>query len=692
MMPLVSAQISDYQVSASEQEIQICSCQDYIDTINIRNNGQFHSSYTIESNLDYITSLTTSEIAPGESRNIQIPISIPCQEPIEKEYELIITNTYGDQQVLTRNLKINTCESIQAELSAEREVLPCQPHIYEITLTNPAPFTEEYTLKPVNYQEYFEEKGHVLTLLPGQTGIINNTLHLACDLYGNKTIKYEIISQKNDISQVLEHELKVQRAYDYAVEIQQKEVLCSEGDNLRVTLTNNADITNEYNLKLINNFWFASLEDKKIEIPPGESRETFINIRSGRETQRNITLIVESEFGDLVQEADIEINRKTCDDYDVQLIMQDAYCEGVHEVTVRVQNKGAQQNHPGIGFNNEIRNITVLPGTTEEYSFFIEEYPEGIEQIYFEANIADRWISHKTVDFYDEYHCRQAVIQQEIKTRYYDEEYLIELQNKGIEEETYSVIINGYNEIHTLSPGQKITLQIHQNFTSEDIGTKELYAEIIGLSNNIHYDKEIVLQIRDRPILQKIDSYLRDNPLVFIGIIYLFILLLLVLRIILGDKTSPGKAFVAIILIVLLLIVSITYTVIKLDTPTGIKEKNGSPLIIFYSDSNQTLDLDDYFIDPDEGILTYNVVDQPLIDYEITNSELKLIPRNFLGETNFTILAVDDQGDSVLSPYFHVETIEREPVTIETFNFLIIAVLIVILLILYVIPIKKEEL
>ena len=686
-LPLAHAQISNFQLSAEEETVDICTCQEYTDTITIRNTGQYHTSYQIESDLEYVTPVTTLQVAPGEEIRVGIPISMPCGEKGVEEYDLYVYNNYGDEQVLRRDLKINKCESIEAELKAEEQIQPCQPTNYELTLTNPAPFREEYTLKPLNFKEYFSYEAHSLTLEPGQEGKINNTLHLACEYYGNQTIQYQIKSHNNDREKIYEHDLEIERSFDYDLEVERKDLVCSEGDQIRISITNNADFTNEYDLNLKNSFWFASLEDKTLEIESGETKNTYIDIRSGRGTQRNITLEVKSELGDVEKQVDLDLKRKKCDDYEVIIHSKNEYCEGTHEVVVEIKNKGAQEPHNRIGFNGQTKDINVPPGGRETYNFLIESQPEGIETKYIEANIADKWIDYKNIELYDNYECTRIEIPTTINTRYYDEEYELKLTNKGIREETYQVMINGYDQEHTIK-NEKI-IKIPQNKTSQDIGEHNILATIIADSTNTLYEQNITLNVRDQPLHEKADEYLRENPLVSLGIIYLFIILLLLIRISSGDKTKPRRAYTAWIIILILFIIAIIQAVILLTPQTGITEQNGSPKITFYSDINKTINLDDYFQDLDEGELTYGLVEQPIINHELRNSNLILKPQGYTGEANFSIIAIDDQGASTTSPLFYLEIIERPSHNLEDFTLLIIAILIAIPLALYALPKKK---
>lgn len=576
-VPMVQAQ-EDFFTGAYDPEPSICSCQTITDTIMIRNTAGEAQSYSISTGNDKAQAPGSITLPAGEQTDIDVQINVPCdREPVIQEYNLYIENNRGEEQVIKRDLRINKCQSINASLQADTDnVNPCRPVNYDLNLTNPAPFSEEYTVKPNNYEEYFENNKTNLTLNPQESEIVENQLNLSCELYGDKNVEFLVKSHNNDLEEIYTHNLTVNRAYEYEIYTEDTNICKEEGGNIPVEITNIAEYDNNYTLRLEDNPEFVALEEETLAVESGSQNTTIINVEENFEPgEHTFKLITESELGEIEQRENITLNYEECYDFDVEIRAEKQYCSGDKLIDVEIQNKGLYLEDITLDIDTELEteyekehilepneNISIpviltIPDKDEEYSLKAS------------LNLQNKtWEDEIIIEGYSQRSCKEVIItDQKPRTRYYHEGFELLAQNKGIKDSEYTLEDTTPEGIELLNTS--ITIPKHRseeiryttNLSEEDIGVEEFNLTLIADNGQV-YEYEVELRILDEPVPVRLYNWIGDNSC---GIATFLLIVLLVTSIVLiscrirdkGERKLDWTRTIALILIPLILITTI---------------------------------------------------------------------------------------------------------------------------------------
>ncbi len=212
--------------------------------------------------------------------------------------------------------------------STFQQSCPCQPVIYYFYLKNPTALPEVYSLK-VDSELAKYAKSTVpskFTLQPSQEINFKLVIQAPCELYGTKNFNLVINSGKGQVTYPLTYDILP--CYSYEIETGELannleslsfikhelsyDICENESKILPVKITNNAEFSNKYSVKLqgrnallkVNSF---SLDSSKSAILPIR-----ISMPKYDKNTSILTLTLKSEKGELEKSANIQLNSIFC--------------------------------------------------------------------------------------------------------------------------------------------------------------------------------------------------------------------------------------------------------------------------------------------------------------------------------------------------------------------------------------------
>ena len=627
---------------ASRSNPSICSCQTLTDNITITNTGDFASTYQVQTNLNAAQpGQSTVELRPGQQKTIPIIISKSCDaQPQQQTYTVDITDTYDNTQRIERTLTTNKCQSLEAGLyrTTNSPINPCQPINYQIQTQNPAPYTESYT---ITTNTPSEETLDEFTLEPGQQRTTNTTLQYACKTYGDITPTITVTGERNNVETTLTDSLTINKSYPYTVEedelTPEPQPTCTE-ETLKATyqVTNNAPFNNTYtvNTDLTTNKDTLSLDS-------GETTTFTVNATSNEPQRDNKTLQITSELGDITKTKTLQTNFDHC--YDTNLDTQgNSYCQGTNYHPVSITNNGRFTTtytvnataNGNISFT-DTQKTTIQPGQTEQIRLEFNADPNQVEthDITTTATYQTRAGTTKTVTSqaqhttYDTYQCTLAQTPQSVDARFH-ETLTIPITNNGIHTATYNVTTNTTTFTPqggdlTIPSGQTTYLVLDHNEYQNTTLTEDIQLVLTNTENDYEYTNDITIQLTPTPWYENLAGYIQTTQCAQITTALILIILLTFLLgnyATLSATTTTTLNVAAIIILIALLLFTGLPPALQPETTTTTTENAINAT--WPANQTLTLNLNDYFTDPDSDEITYNVtnVESPLTITQANNT------------------------------------------------------------------------
>ncbi len=720
---------SDFEFSAYNQQPSVCLCESKIDRMILKNTGSFHAVFDLSTSNSLVElPFSSVELAPNQEVFIDALMSVPCKYSSgSRDYSVFVSNNYGKSQEIKRKLSINECSAIAADLYADKDVInPCDSVIYNISLVNTAPFLEKYFVEPERMVEYFDYAGFTLELLPNQSGFIQTKFSPSCDVYGNKSLSFKIYGENSRSEANLNHDLMITQNYSFEVVSDSALDVCQYSYAGReISVKNNAGMLLEYSLSLINSPDFISLNESYFKLNPGEVKKVYLSVEPGQGSvgARQFLLEIKTNIGDTSSLVPFNLTVSEC--YSLGLKIENPFdvCTGDSSFNLIVENNGVydevvllQSSNEGIVVPAEVSvpagsavNVMVL-------SSFVENQSKLTIPFEINASLKNRptwlsWNDNAIIDVYEQYLCTLPSFQGgKIYARFYDSNKSIKISNAGFKDSNYSVVLVGSS---WLSVGQdKIYLQeglsdsIVINLYSDDSEVQnKYYFDLVLTSDNngMTYVKNYELVLTDTPFTEKAFNFIMSSVCTIItaSLLVLFVLILLSLwgfRRLGLSVSSKFKAFVAVLIFIVIVASLIVFGVPKSVYPDLDSEKVNNPLyLIGYQDKSLSLDLTDYFVDPDGDILEFSVQTVPEnVTVTIKDSFVYLIPdEGWSGFSRVRFSAVDEFGEEVVSPSFDLEIVPFVMPSVEQLYFkycpFINASLLVLCLILFLVfPTKTK--
>ncbi|MCF7866594.1 hypothetical protein K9L67_00390 [Candidatus Woesearchaeota archaeon] len=729
----------DFYTGAINSQPTICSCSGTTDRIYLENTGSFGAEFTITTNLnEYVTiPVNKLHLEPQQSVNLDLFINTQCGTEFIKDYDINIKSNIGREQTITRDLSVIKCQTINANLYSEKEIMePCQTNEYEIEIINPSTFTEQYLIMPISENSGFHSQNtnteelmnsQILTLKPEQKGIAKFTYEPQCSEFGNKTITFQIHSQNNNLDALLSHELEIKRAYQFSQNTQENVSVCiNEKKYVPLTIKNEGKVTNTYNLQLLGNPSFVKLQETQITLEPGKNKIINLEINPNQQNKGIYTFNIKTstELGNLESKQQITLNTYDCYDFNVEILgyKPTKFCTGENTLDVKIINNGQTDEEIELYYwdakeTSQIKDtkLKILAGQEKSTQIkFKTNNSEEEHSIYVSAKIPrvnQIWKDEQKIITLTQAECTQITyLYTNLKPRYEHTEASIKIKNTGTKTSEYTITYEGTENIKLQE--NKINLEkdeekyVHLDIKHNTNETQYFTITLKNKENNEEYKQQFTLRFENEPFYETWYKYFsQDTCKSATGILLIILIaaiILLIVRIsIKGTKNNLIKALILLIILIILIIITVTTALPEKELPGIPQEKADDPLyFIWYEDTSYTVDLSNYFSDPDMDQLTYEYDYKPEeIDVKFYGSKAILTPKtNYYGEDSIKFIVTDIAGETVKSPRIRTEVLDTKEIIFTEFyeenckfiNLLLI-MLIVILMILTPFSKKKKE-
>jgi hypothetical protein len=706
----------DFTIVSPYNDVSICSCSTKYDSITVTNIGTWPAMFTVSTNkIDSTLTLSENsfELAPGASKEIFLYITADCSRGSD-DLKITVTSNLGVEKTLEKRVVRDRCQNVEMwATNSTREIGPCQSKNIELNIHNVGPFAETYTLDS-NYDKYITYNADSFTLEPNQYSKITATIKFDCGMYGQKDILFKTHSQNNKLTATVNVPLDIRREFDYDFNINNvvddsvNVQVCNRMQSTKVPIVikNNGAVPNTYTVELNGLPKSAIVEeliDGKFSLNPGETKTFYINVDSTSYRKEHkfedFTVKINPEIGDFVKEKKIVLEFTACYEYDV--IVYDygnsknrplRTCANFdYSYDINIVNNGLFKETFFVslvdsphtvklskyytelspGDNDMLKLLITGPDDNDVHKILLKVVSDnaGIEEY------REVWIKG-----YDVQSCHNTAIGKDkaYEVNYQTNTITVPIKNTGIVDNSYlallnsnSSLLNFKNNVGLITVGQSKTekLTLNVNSTGKEEG---IYTDVLTLmdSSGAKYSKDLVVKLKDKSFLRKTFEYLafdgicKQVSMYQILAILIFIVLIIVFLIIgphypynfwnrLKSKIPVVIFLFVIFLIGLILVISFTGLPKTHEEVYNLTVNDSGLTYEWLEDDKFVLNVDQFFYDPENRTLDYNVEGLENIKAISKDKVISFYPRyGWSGTEHAKIIAIDDMGGNVTSPEF----------------------------------------
>jgi hypothetical protein len=633
-----------FTTQATRANPTVCIGDTTRDAVSITNTGDYASTYQINTNLDEAQpGQQSTRLQPGQQTTIPIFIQQPFSaNPSQQEYTVDITDSYNKTQRIQRTLTTNRCQSLQAELYRQtpQTINPCQPINYKIRLENPAPFSETYTITA-------NDRGiRRLTLDPGAEQTLNTTVQYACSTYGNVTTDFRITADNNDVQTHLPDDLTIRQNYPYTVSeatLKPNQPTCTD-ETLRATytITNNAPFNNTYTVATD-----LQTNTDQVTLEPDESTTITASTTSTTPTTINEPITFTSERGDITKTRTVNTSFTDC--YNATTSTTDTstyYCAGQNHYPLTITNDNQFQTTYTTNITTTTNNATfntptstqLSPGEQRTIHIPFTADPLGIETTTITTQTTYQHRSGQTTELtttqdirlHDTYQCTKADTPRQT-TAYYDDTLTVPITNNGIHTATYDATTNTstytpwQNNLTIPGGGNTKYLVLNHDYNQTTTRTDKVELTLKNTANGYEYTNNITITLSPEPWWHTLTTYINDSTCAQITTA-LLILILLALAAAPRIAISPTLTTTlnAAAIIAAIIAISIAGLPPLLEPSSTVQAEPNGITATLPANTTTTINLDDYFQDPDNDAITYTTTSVANLTTTINNETLTL--------------------------------------------------------------------
>lgn len=561
-----SALKEDFTAFAGKKDINICSCDLKTDKITVQNTGDITSTFMVYMSGEAAEWANIAPqsfyLEPGEVRQIEQFINVPCRKKGEFTLNTTIKTLFDLEKNLEQTVKISNCANVQIIplFSGAQNECPCTPVQYGFEVTNTGNHVEMYEISVEPYSEAITLSTDFLVLEPGERETVDVFINLACGEYGERVFTFNAFAKGTGILGQTDFVLDIDKCYEYEVVVGTEYGICQGVPNIiPFSVDNQADIANEYLLNVEGAEW-AYTENETVATWGGEVVDSNILLFPPVEDEGLYTITLESLSvrGEEQRLHEILLESEKC--YDYQLIETEDVFEAVEckakEHVFVLKNIGSRAASYYIdleGFDWLTTTASTMPvvlAPGEEAEVVVsgntpcDVFGEFLENVYITINeVNQTYLEEKVFTIYAKEEAYLPDVEfEDLKIGYEGGETEIRITNTGFQTATYdlSLVASDWitldTSIITLSPGQNATVML-QAYPTDDVW-QDLYAGelIVGVSGEgVEYSLDFMVELKQE----------YGTPLWIMltvgGSVLLLLIAIVVLAILLSRKKKPKK-------------------------------------------------------------------------------------------------------------------------------------------------------
>ncbi len=757
LVPMASAELiinkhtNDFVLSSpNNEQLKLCACETRVDTIIIENIGEFASSFNLWVESEWPGSVrlaeTTFTLGPRAFREIPVYISDSCNTEGVYDYTVHAINSFGREERLSRTIRSDVCMSGRLEVSPDVEVGLCEPADFEVRVTNIGRYAETFHLETDN-KDAVQPFQQDLFLQPDESRVQNVSFTWACEVYGQKDVTFTLTRDKQDELEQETRTATIRNDYSFSLDIKTRMDACALGTTRApIGVENTAYVADTIELEL-NAPPFVTFADgtrkKAIALSASEKQNVNLEISPKVRGEYDVSITARDTLGGTVKERSTSLIVNNCYDAtlelrktpDEPLLGPVTDCCGLKTYYVNIRNTADQEqvfqlelDGPSMFLLDE-RTIRVqpsqslnvrleadLPCSDEEYSTIVKVWPLGHPELSMEKQLDVTSLTQRS--------CHMVQIDDdELSVRETDATVPITVRHTGIEGGLYSVETNGtlFNftqQFITLQPGDEKTLYLvpNKDLATVEKGRRIVFPTFTFVDMNIPYNEFVGLDLQGKGLFQRmLDALFSIDLGAYLtgcaGWVVLLLLVLLALAILLlfvwaGKLTLFTEGLPAgtlglwrtllVLGMILLIVLFILLPAPGKETQYKRLAEGNATVLEWYQGETLTLDLDQYFTDPDLDDLSYTTTQPRDIRASIDDNLLVLEPDpGFTGE-NTMIVTASDNKQHTNSPTFILRVIGARDLSLADWlnvwcKHLTLLLLLFILLVLYLFVIGIKE-
>ena len=744
---IVNKYTNDFTASSPyNEQIKICSCESRTDRVIIENTGNFYADFNIKVQGNYPSTIRIAnpdfQLAPKHFEEVLIYIEDSCGIEGTFAYDIIVTNSYGRTQKITRTIRSDICQTAALDVSpARQDVGLCSPATFTVTTTNTGNFADTFTLS-FGHDDIAAAERTEIYLNPYESYTQDVTFTFPCEEYGTRTIPFTLMTSKNGLGAQAWREVTISNDYDFAIDVPTSVDVCAQATTeVPLTVQNNANVPDEITLNL-NAPRFVTLE-RNVRLDANEEKDATLAISApdGSQGTYAISIVASDRFGGVVKQRDVQLNVNNCYDPAIELRIEPTVtmtepvttCCGEKTYYVNLQNNGDRSqafqimiDGPSIFSLDETtvrldpaQNANVplranLPCTDEEYRARVYVWPIGAPQVNTSTELVINSQTQRT--------CHMVQIDED-EAEITDEATVVPfvVKHTGTAGGVYTIKTNSSifivqeSEI-TLQPGDQRAIHIVPlvNLSAQERGR---YIVLPAFTfEEIDYNEAVGIELENKGFLARFFDWLASiqwSVVTLCGWIIILLLLLVIGALLVLLSIYSGRPLIAeglprktltLLKIALLVLIAMALVLMVFMRAPGedvkyerVASTTETTVIEMYQNTEKTLDISQYFEDPDRDTLVYTATQPSDVAATIEGKMLTLRPdHNFAGENTMVITANDERGGITDSPVFIIRVIPAKEMSfwqwLEAWcGFIVLGEAILLLLILFLIVLSIKE-
>lgn len=699
-----------------------CECGTRAEILEIKNLGDFDTLFKVEIFSPIIDLISVSDdtfnLAPGETQKVFVYIQAPCDTSMSTFYSARVSTNYGRSKEITKEFVSQRCQNIKyASEVLNDKIMPGDTVKVKIDIQNVAEFTDTFKVTPNAYQEYTKLSDEQIELAPDQTKSVYMYITLPLPFYGARTMPFTITSDKAKNSVSGAESYTIERDYDYAIQTDEFEINACEdvAKQSVITFENLAKTPNKYYL-FLSSPGFVNLSQKTLTLGAGEKDSIVMNINAKQKDIGSYELILNSgtDFGDMKKQKSFRLNINDCFSSAASIAgksrIADKGCCGEKEYVLNIRNDGLYEE------TYEIQVDSAGWVKVDEENQFVRLRPSQQMNVPIKAELPcadDKQTSFVIVkqlkapfqsqeirlelESLSQSSCYNIEMLQESYGINYDAKSVpLLLQNTGLKGGTYKLSLGELesrfvyleNESISFEPGEMKVLRVYPtNYSQYNEGTylNKLTLKISPVDNEITYDRQFWVVLKDKSFVSKMILYIRNFNYSRIGLCGLVTLVLLaaIAAVVLGliymkkkqdfrikrIKAATMKKIKVVNAALITLLVLALVLLVFIGTPDMSKyyeqpTNSSSPLFLEWKQNTPyKVNLDQYFTDPDLDVLSYTASQPNHVQVKIEGNIATLTPEySWAGTEHIVFTANDAKGGMTDGDVMTLHIMKKMPV------------------------------